>query len=313
MRWRNLSGSFSLALLLGLALIACQPKTPLSLLPVSGIAFVSDRDGNEEIYLIQPDGSNLARLTDSSAVDRDPAWSADGRQIAFRSRRDGSSDIFVMQANGAKPVNLARDPQDSLDDEFHPAWHPSGAEFALYTDRYAQSSCAAHQLALMPATGGLDNICLLDVPPGNQTSFAWSPDGNSLVFSSSRCDGSGARLYLWERDTNAVYPVTDGALSPALYPAWSHDGRFIAFVSAQGGNHDIYRLNTLDQTLINLTNHPARDTEPTWSPDDGQLAFVTDRDGNTEIYVMDADGSNPRNITARPSADSSPAWSPVIP
>ncbi|HOU13802.1 MAG TPA: hypothetical protein PKZ84_11870 [Anaerolineae bacterium] len=312
MRPRNLGGFFCIALL-GAALIACQPRTPASALPVAAIAFVSDRDGNEEIYVIQPDGSGLTRLTDNPAVDRDPAWSPDGRQIAFRSRRDGSSDIFVMQADGARPTNLARDPQDSLDDEFHPAWHPSGAEFALYTDRYAPSSCAVHQLALMPVTGGLDNIRLLDIPPGNQISFAWSPDGNDLVFSSSRCDGSGTRLYLWERDANAVYPVTDGAWSPALYPAWSHDGRFIAFVSAHDGNHDIYRLNTLDQTVINLTNHPARDTEPTWSPDDSQLAFVTDRDGNNEIYVMEADGSHPRNITSHPSADISPAWSPVIP
>jgi Tol biopolymer transport system component len=310
MRWRNLGGYFFIALFLGPALIACRPKTTASPLPVSGIAFVSDRDGNDEIYLIQPDGSAVTRLTDNPAVDRDPAWSPDGRRIAFRSRRDGSSDIFVMEATGARPVNLARDPQDSIDDEFCPTWHPSGEEFALYTDRYAQSSCAVHQLALMPVTGGLDNIRLLDVPPGNQISFAWSPDGGYLVFSSSRCDGSGTDLYLWERETDTVYPLTDDVLSPALYPACSHDGRFVAFVSASGGNHEIYRLNTLDRTVINLTNHPARDTEPAWSPDDSQLAFATDRDGNSEIYVMDADGSNPRNVTSHPAADFSPAWSP---
>ncbi len=311
MRLRDLPGFFLALLFGGMALIACRSEKVASSAPVSGIAFVSDRDGNEELYLIQPDGSDLIRLTDNPAVDRDPAWSPDGRQLAFRSRRDGSSDIFVMQATGAKPVNLARDPQDSIDDEFHPAWHPSGEEFALYTDRYAQSSCAAHQLALMPVTGGLDNIRLLDIPPGNQISFAWSPDGQLLVFSSTRCDGPGTRLYLWERETNTVYSVTDDTLSPALYPAWSHDGRFIAFVSASDGNHDIYRLNTLDYTVINLTNHPARDTEPAWSPDDRQLAFVTDRDGNSEIYVMNVDGSGLYNVTRHPSADFSPAWSPV--
>ncbi len=308
---RTFAGWILVLWLGGMALVACRSGMVVSPNPVSGIAFVSDRDGNDEIYLIQLDGSDLTRLTDDPAVDRDPAWSPDGRQIAFRSRRDGSSDIFVMGANGAKPVNLARDPQDSLDDEFQPIWHPSGEEFALYTDRYAQSSCAAHQLALMPVAGGLDNICLLDVPPGNQISFAWSPDGQYLVFSSSRCAGSGTRLYLWDREANVVSPVTDDALSPALYPAWSHDGRFIAFVSASDGNREIYRLNMLDQAVINLTNHPARDTQPAWSPDDSQLAFVTDRDGNSEIYVMNADGSDAHNVTRHPAADFSPAWSPV--
>ena len=92
--------------------------------PTTGILFSSERDGNLELYLVQPDGSGLTRLTDHPAIDTDPDWSPDGRQIVFRSRRDGSSDIFVMGANGSQLTNLVRDPRDSRDDEFQPAWNP---------------------------------------------------------------------------------------------------------------------------------------------------------------------------------------------
>ncbi len=122
--------------------------------PASGILFTSERDGNLEIYLVQPDGSGLARLTDEPGVDTDPAWSPDGRQIVFRSRRDGSSDIFIMDADALHPANLVRDPRDSLDDEFVPAWNPDGETLAVYTDRFfalTSGSCrgnwGAHHLA----------------------------------------------------------------------------------------------------------------------------------------------------------------------
>ena len=253
----------------------------------------------------------MTRLTDDPKVDLDPAWSPDGRQIAFRSRRDGSSDIFVMGADGSRPRNLIDDPKDSFDDEFAPVWHPDGETFALYTDRHALSTCSAHQLALMPVTGGAENIELAPVPPGNQISFAWSPDGESLIFSAARCDGTGTQLYLWDREYDFVTPVTDGTFPAVLHPAWSHGGRYIAFAAGERRDMDIYVLDTFDDTMINLTNHPARDTQPTWSPDDAQIAFVTDREGNDEIYIMDADGSNPRNLTQHPARDYSPAWSPV--
>lgn len=64
------------------------------------IAFVSDRDGNFEIYVMNADGTKQKRLTTNAAADRNPAWSRDGRQIVFQSNRDGNLDIFVMNAAG---------------------------------------------------------------------------------------------------------------------------------------------------------------------------------------------------------------------
>ncbi len=283
--------------------------------PISGILFVSERDGNWEIYLIQPDGSGLTRLTEDSKVDADPAWSPDGRQIAFRSRRDGSSDIFIMGADGSKPRNLIRDPSDSLDDEFSPVFNPDGETLALFTDRFQppMGSCwgnmGVHHLAFMPVLGGKENIRHFDALPGGQESFTWSPDGHSLVFSSA-CSSHTHHLYRWDRDTDQVEQLTDSPFN-ALFPAWSHDGRYLAFAATLEGQTDILVLELETRALTNLTTHPAQDKHPTWSPDDSQIAFTTDRDGNEEIYVLDADGSNPRNLTQNPARDFRPAWSPV--
>ena len=93
-------------------------------------------------------------------------------------------------------------------------------------------------------------------------------------------------------------------------PAWSPDGRKLAFVSQRDGNSEIYVMNADGSAQKNLTRQPASDSHPSWSPDGRRIVFVSRRDGNSEIYVMNADGSGLRNLTRTPSDDLDPAWSP---
>ena len=114
--------------------------------------------------------------------------------------------------------------------------------------------------------------------------------------------GLGDRLLSLIRSTPAPLDVQT--------PAWSPDGRKLAFVSRRDGNSEIYVINADGSGQENLTQHPARDSHPSWSRDGRKLAFVSRRDGNSEIYVMNADGSGLRNVTRAPSNDLRPAWSP---
>ena len=84
------------------------------------IAFTSDRDGNSEIYSMNPNGQGLDRLTNNPQSDRDPAWSPDGNRIAFQSNRDGNYEIYAMNSNGQSLDRLTNNPAyDSS-----PDWQP---------------------------------------------------------------------------------------------------------------------------------------------------------------------------------------------
>jgi hypothetical protein len=122
-------------------------------------------------------------------------------------------------------------------------------------------------------------------------------DGNIAIVNSN---GTGRRL------------LTD---DPAFDqdPAWSPDGRRIAFASRQTistEGPEIYVMNLDASGKVQLTNTPHASYQPAWSPDGSRIAFVSERDGNAEIYVMDADGSNLVRVTHDASTNTAPAWSP---
>ena len=73
------------------------------------IAFVSERDGPAEIYLMEEDGSNQRRLTTNQVPDGSPVWSPDGQRIAFVSTMNGAGELFVMQADGSEQRRLTFD------------------------------------------------------------------------------------------------------------------------------------------------------------------------------------------------------------
>jgi TolB protein len=72
-----------------------------------------------------------------------------------------------------------------------------------------------------------------------------------------------------------------------MWPAWSPDGKRIAFVSNRDGNYELYLMNADGSEPRNLTNHPATDSSPCWSPDGKRIAFVSTRHGGSDVYVLE--------------------------
>ena len=73
------------------------------------------------------------------------------------------------------------------------------------------------------------------------------------------------------------------------WPAWSPDGKRIAFTSNRDGNYEIYVMNADGTGLRNVTQHPGQDNYAAWSPDGKHLAFLSNRSGSYDIYIMKID------------------------
>ncbi len=94
------------------------------------IAFVSRRDGNDEIYVMNADGSDPTRITTNTFLDNAPAWSPDGRKIVFQSNRDGNTEIYTMNADGTDQTRLTNYHGRDQD----PDWSPDGQTIAFEQD-----------------------------------------------------------------------------------------------------------------------------------------------------------------------------------
>ena len=158
----------------------------------SGIAFVSDRDGDWEIYVMNADGTEQRRLTRAPGIDRAPAWSPDGARIAFESNRSGEFDIFVIAGDGSgERVLIERSGQD-----LEPCWSPDGGRIAFIGNQYGYYRDI---MVIDPATGATEHPKGLTHAAGghwrytNVHSICWSPDGKAIAgaFEKNMQRGSG--------------------------------------------------------------------------------------------------------------------------
>ena len=221
--------------------------------PDSKIAFQTNRDGNEEIYVMDADGSNQINLTNNAAVETKPSWSPDGSQIVFDSDRDGNWEIYIMDADGSNPTNLTN---NAADDQ-RPAWSPDGSKIAFGSDRDG----SLDEIYVMNTDGS--NPVRLTNNTDNDLAPSWSPDSSKIAFRSFR-DGNG-EIYVMDADGSNQINFTNNAADDGN-PEWSPDGSQIAFRSMRDGDWEIYVMDADGSNPINLTNNAAYDSDPSWSP-----------------------------------------------
>lgn len=257
------------------------------------IAFDSTRDGDNEIYAINADGTELLRLTYDPARDVGPRWSPDGRSIVFTSDRDGDSEVYVMDALGANLRRLTNDPAEDVD----PRFSPDGSRIA-----WASGRAGSLDIHVMGVDGS--NVRRVTDHPGDEKAPAFSPDGRRIVFEAqidSRGDPRAVDLYVVDLEGDGEPRRLNDALTYDAEPDWSPDGSRIAFSSAREDewNREIRVMNADGSGERNLTRAAGMDWSPRWSPDGSKILFRSDRAGAPDLYVMDADGSNLRRVTRR--------------
>lgn len=236
-----------------------------------------EEEGNRELYLMNPDGSELVNITNNRADDVSGVWSPTGEQILFASDRDrflGNWDLYLMDADGenVRPVfekSTARR---------HPTWSPDGEHIA-----YTRTVRGVWYVYMSTSDGKNEERLAIGGSP------KWSPDGTEIVFVAIAGPErlSIHILNVRTRKQKHFFPPDD--ISTAREPAWSPDGTKIAFMWHQKRPQDegeIYILNRDGTGLRELVNHPKEGvTAPVWDPD-GKGLIYSQRVGKWETHVF---------------------------
>ncbi len=272
--------------------------------PRHKIAFVSDRTGFNDIYLMNTDGSDVQNLTFSRFNDRFPAWSPDATKIAFVSDRTGNPEVFVMDADGSNMYQLTFFGNAATQ---RPVWSPDGRRLAFAAERRGKTDI--YTINLFGA--GLTNLSSAFAVNESPT---WSPDGTRLAFSANRENGDW-EVYVMNADGTGQQNISRTP-EDDRDPVWSPDGMRITFVSNRAGDWEVFVMDADGSNQRNLTNSPDDDGFPSWSPDGRavifhSLRFAPGAQPNYDIFIVNVDGTDIRRLTTDPAADLMPVWSPV--
>jgi TolB protein len=259
----------------------------------SKIVFVSDRDGNDELYMMDYDGANQTRLTFNRVRDYMPVWAPGGRRIAYTSYKNMTAGLYILDLDEGKfrPVS-------TRGTNFGACFSPDGKKLAFCSTMDGNSE-------IYVADGDGKNIRRLTFNSAIDTAPSWSPTSREIAFTSDR--GGTPQIYIMDAEGTNVRRVSFGG-NYFDKPAWSPTGDRIVCVSRVENIFDLYVLNLRTKAFTKLTESNARNESPSWSPDGRHIVFASNLRGGVQVFAIDVDGTNLRPLTSR-GANKLPDWS----
>jgi Tol biopolymer transport system component len=271
--------------------------------PATKIAFLSNRTGTYNVYVVNADGSGLRQLTRFRSGDLGrPVLSPDGKSVIFGRAKTarGDFDIWIVRSDGRGLRDLTPGPRD----DGSPSWSPDGTKVLFASDR-----SGAYDIFVMKANG--KSIVQLSDRGRGDVEPVFSRDGKRVAF--VECDPSFAHCQLWAMKANGkgARRLTKTAVEDER-PSWSPDGTKLAVTIKRAGNLDVAVVVVRSGAVRRLTHGDADDFQPSYSPDGVRIAFGSNRAGPPSLYVMQADGTQVSSLTSPSKGqDEDLSWQPA--
>jgi Tol biopolymer transport system component len=278
------------------------------------IAFVSTRQGAQQLFTMKPDGTDTRHVSadQASSVLDVPNWSPNGQRLIYTALNSGQPEIVDRPADGSGGFRLlVVQPPHDIDPVYRPgstgeAFVWSSNEHGDYDLFYATPSSFSSRRHLTTDTS-------FEIQPtfsadGTQLAYASDLDGDFDIY----VVGMAANGSFSGTPVNVTQEASGAAEFDDLHPDFAPNANKIVFDSERSGNTDIYVVDVATKAQTRLTTDPSAQTDPTYSPAGTHLAFVGDVAGNLEIFTMPASaGATATNVSNNTSMDKSPDWGPT--
>ncbi len=262
---------------------------------VKKIVFVSNKNGNEDIFSMNLDGSELTQLTDYPGNDMYPSVSPDGKKIAYTSDIGGSWQILIMNWDGTGKTQITANPERNG----YPAWSfdSNYIFFEMYID-------GDWELYRVNSDGS--SMKRLTFNPGADD---WHPRGHPFEYKVLYESGTVGHedIYIMDYNGENIKKISDFNLRKRV-PSMSRDTKLIAFMGYEGNNHNIFTMDDNGENIQKLTDNPENCGHPDISPDNVFITYEGKVNGQNEIFIMNIDGSDQKQLTNIPGHD----WDPVF-